>query len=89
VLEATGYRYALVYENTGDLMLLLDLQDKRLLSDMDAFFAGRNGGRYADICAFHTTDSDLALSMHKTEVEFFRAVRGDGRPSSARMPTLA
>ena len=75
VLDAAGYRYALVYENTGDLMLLLDLQDKRLLSDLDAFFTGRNGGRYADICAFHATDSDLALSMHKTEAEFYRAVR--------------
>lgn len=79
VLETSGYRYALVYENTGDLMFLLDLQDKRLLSDVDAFFSGRNGGRYADICAFHATDSDLALSLHKTEAEFFRALRGIGR----------
>ncbi len=77
VLEATGYRYALVYENAGDLMLLLDLHDKRLLSDMDAFFSGRNGGRYADICAFHGTDSDLALTLHQTELAFFRGLRGD------------
>lgn len=79
VLEATGYRYALVYENTGDLMLLLDLEDKRLIADLDAFFSGRNGRRYADICVFHATDSDLALSMHRAEVEFFRAMRGNGR----------
>jgi FkbM family methyltransferase len=88
-LEATGYRYALVYENTGDLLLLLDLQDKRLLSDLDAFFSGRNGGRYADICAFHATDSDLALSVHRTEADFFRAVRGIGRAPSASMTALA
>jgi FkbM family methyltransferase len=87
VLKATGYRYALVYENTGELMLLLELQDKRLLSDLDAFFSGRNGGRYADICAFHATDSDLALSVHKTEAEFFRAVRGNGRTPFARTAT--
>jgi FkbM family methyltransferase len=89
VLEASDYRYALVYENTGDLMLLLDLHDKRLLRDLDAFFSGRKGGRYADICAFHTTDSDLALSMHRTEADFFRAVRGGGQLPSARMPTSA
>lgn len=78
VLEGIGYQYALVYENTGDLMLLLDLRDKRLLSDVDAFFSGRSGGRYADICAFHETDSDLALSLHRTEMEFFRVLRGSG-----------
>jgi FkbM family methyltransferase len=89
VLEAIGYQYALVYENTGDLVLLVDLQDKRLLLDLDAFFSGRNGGRYADICAFHATDSDLALSVHTTEAEFFRAVRGDGRAPSTRMASLA
>ena len=89
VLEVTGYRYALVYDNTGDLMLLLDLRDRRLVSDLDAYFCGRNGFRYADICAFHATDSDLALSLHKTELEFFRALRGNGRASSVRTATLA
>ncbi len=78
VLGTAGYRYALMYENTGDFMFLLDLQEKRLLSDMDAFFSGRNGVRYADICAFHATDSDLALNLHRTELEFFRALRGGG-----------
>jgi FkbM family methyltransferase len=95
VLDAAGYRYALVYENTGGLMLLLDLHDKRLLSDLDAFFSGRNGrgglldGRYADICAFHETDSDLAFALHKSEGEFFRALRGNVDPPSARLRTLA
>lgn len=79
VLEATGYRYALLYENTGDFVLLLDLQDKRLVADLNAFFSGHSGGRYADICAFHVTDSDLALSLRATELEFFRALRGRGR----------
>jgi FkbM family methyltransferase len=78
VLEASGYRHALVYDNYGDLMLLLDMKDKRLLSDIDAFFSGRGGRRYADICAFHATDSDLALSLHRTEAEFFRAMRASG-----------
>ena len=76
VLEAADYRYALVYENIGDLILLLDLRDKRLRSDLDAFFSGRSGLRYADICALHATDSDLALAMHESESEFFRVHRG-------------
>jgi FkbM family methyltransferase len=76
VLVATGYRHALVYENTGDLMLSLDLHESGLLSDLDAFFSGRNGARYADICAFHATDSDLALSVHRSETAFFHALRG-------------
>ena len=75
VLGKAGYRYALVYENTGQLMLMLDVRDKQLTSDLDAYFSGHNGGKYADLCAFHETDSDLALSLHSTEAEFFRALR--------------
>ena len=86
-LETAGYRHALVYENTGDLMFLLDLQDKRLQSDLDAFFTGRHGLRYADICAFHATDSDLALSIHNAEAEFFRAHRSNAHMRPARSTT--
>ena len=75
VLKGAGYRQALVYENTGDLILLLDMEDNRLLADLDAFFSGHNGLRYADICAFHASDSDLALTLREKEFEFFRTLR--------------
>lgn len=89
VLQAVGYRYALVYENFGDLMFLLDLGDKRLVSDLDAFFSGHGGSRYADICAFHETDTDLALSLHEAEREFFRTLRGQGTAPSGIPATRA
>ena len=79
VLVAAGYRYALVYENTGNLIMLLDIGDKRLVADLDAFFTGHRGTRYADICAFHATDSDLALTLRESELAFFRSLRGRER----------
>ena len=39
MLVTTGYRYALVYEGTGDLTLLLDLNDKPLLTDLHSYSA--------------------------------------------------
>ncbi len=75
VLRAAGYRHALVYENTGDLILLLDLEEDQLVADLDGFFSGHDGLRYADICAFHATDSDLALSLREQELTFFRELR--------------
>lgn len=75
LLDATGYRHVLVYENTGDLLLLLDLHDKRLTGDLNAFFSGHNGRRYADLCAFHATDTDLALELHESELTYFAKLR--------------
>ncbi len=75
VLEECGYRYALVYENSGYLMLMVELQNRDLLHELDGFFSGRGGQSYADICAFHETDSDLALSLRDSELEFFRTQR--------------
>lgn len=75
VLVAIGYRYALVYENTGDLMLLLDLNESRLLADLHSYFSGHKGLRYADICAFDSSDSDLATSLRETEHRLLRARR--------------
>jgi len=75
VLRAAGYRHALVYENIGDLILLLDLEDNRLVADLDGFFTGHDGLRYADICAFHASDSDLAQSLREQELDFFQKLR--------------
>lgn len=62
----------------------MDLEGSRLISDMDSFLSSRNGGRYADICAFHETDLDLALNLHETETDFFRDLRRMGqRPTES------
>ncbi|MFZ3211891.1 MAG: FkbM family methyltransferase [Terriglobales bacterium] len=75
-LRRAGYGSALVYENNGDYLLALDLADRALLEDLDAFYRGRSGERYCDICVFPEHDSELCGKVRSSELEFFRQLRG-------------
>jgi FkbM family methyltransferase len=75
-LEASGYQRLMLYENTGDFITTIDISAKDALEDFHHFYLGRASLRYCDICAFHRGDSDLADSFRKSELEFFRSVRG-------------
>ncbi len=78
-LRAIGYACGLVYDNTGDYLLMADLADTALLEDIHHFYSGRDHQRYCDICAFHHDDSDLAEAIRRAELEFFDRLRGWGR----------
>jgi len=75
-LEASGYQRLMLYENTGDFITTIEISDKDTLEDFHHFYLGRASSRYCDICAFHRGDSDLAESFRKSELEFFRSMRG-------------
>lgn len=74
-LISVGYKKLLVYENNGELMLSVNLNDKYLLEDINHFYTGRKGLRYCDICAFHEEDYDLFEIVRKSETQFFEKIR--------------
>lgn len=64
----------------GDLLLGVDLDDRRHLEEVDAYVRGRRSERYLDVAAFHDDDVDLFESFRERELAFFRRARGaDGR----------
>ena len=74
-LNGVGYAACLLYDNFGDLLLAAELQDRRHLEEIDAYFRGRRSERYLDIAAFHEDDLNLYESFRAAELEFFRTVR--------------
>ena len=75
-LEESGYKRLAIYENNGDFLTTIDVSAEEILEDLHHFYLGRASSRYCDICAFHKGDSDLADSFRKSELEFFRSMRG-------------
>jgi FkbM family methyltransferase len=74
-LRQIGYRKVMVYENTGDYVNTLDISNPRMVEDFDAFYSGRRGQRYADLCAFHEDDNDLWESVRSAERAYFSHAR--------------
>jgi FkbM family methyltransferase len=75
MLKTIGYEIIMVYDNFGDYLLTAELSNNRLLEDIHQYFSGRGGKIYADICAFHAEDSDLAHIIRSAEVTFFKKIR--------------
>ncbi len=71
-LRSAGYNRVLVYENIGDYMLSAELSDDRLFSELHEFFSGRQSQRYCDLCVFHRDEEELAESIIRDELDFFR-----------------
>jgi FkbM family methyltransferase len=67
-LVRLGYQHALVYENTGDLLVSLDLGDDRLREDLIAYYTGRGGLRYCDVAAFPAEDGELFEIIRSAEL---------------------
>lgn len=67
-LSEVGYQTALVYENSGDFFVAVDLSDSLLLKDINHYFAGWGGNRYCDICLFHLQDEDISRQLHEEEL---------------------
>jgi FkbM family methyltransferase len=74
-LRAAGYRSAIVYENVGDYVMTLPLDNTSLVEDVHDYFRGRAGKRYADICAFHEVDDELCAQVRQNEMEHFKIRR--------------
>lgn len=74
-LRSIDYTTVIIYENTGEYLLTTSLESKELLEDIHGFYSGRASLRYADICALHREDSDLAQAIRQSELKFFQARR--------------
>lgn len=72
-LKNIGYNAALVFENTGEYLLHVHLNNDLLLEDIHHFYSGWAGSRYCDICVFHEVDLDVFRQARSKEIEFFDA----------------
>jgi FkbM family methyltransferase len=76
-LLGAGYTSALIYDNLGNFLLSVDLNDKRTLEDLYNYFLGWNSIQYADIAVFSKEDTDLANAVRTKEHSFFSSARGN------------
>ena len=70
-----GYKAALVFENTGEYLISVELNNILLLEDIHQFYSGWKAARYCDICVFHEEDSDVFAQARLNEIEFFKSAR--------------
>jgi hypothetical protein len=70
-LEEAGYRGALVYANTGELMLASRVTDTSVWRDLGRYALARGPGHYYDIAAFHADDQELFEHASAAERDFF------------------
>lgn len=59
ILREIGYVAALFFENTGEYLIEIELQNARQLLDLHSFYAGSRSARYCDICVFSDDDRDV------------------------------
>jgi hypothetical protein len=74
-LRGIGYSKALVYDNFGDYLLSLDIDELPHWRDLDAYFSGRRGDRYMDVCLFAENDIQLHDKIRSSEIAYFSSKR--------------
>jgi FkbM family methyltransferase len=74
-LTACGYQRAIFWDNTGDYLMCIDLDDIALLTDVHTFYSGQNGARYCDIAVFSGEDLDICDGIRLTELTRWRERR--------------
>lgn len=70
-LFGLGYNKTIIYTNTGEFLLSLNLGNKQLLEELHLYFSGRKSDMYMDICVFHSEDNDLAERIRILEMDLF------------------
>jgi FkbM family methyltransferase len=82
-LLTAGYTSAVLYDNLGDYLVTVDLKrDKLILADLQKYYVGRGGLRYADAAMFHEEDRDLAESVRIKEVDWCLQSRNEEAKAS-------
>jgi FkbM family methyltransferase len=75
-LSTVGYSSAIFYDNYGDYLISVDLHlDRRILAELQNYYIGRCGLRYADVAVFHEEDRGLAESIRIKEAEWCLQLR--------------
>ena len=81
-LRSIGYSGLLVFEGNGDFMFSLELLQKGLLEEMHCYFLGGRPRKYADLCAFHSSDSDVFERCRSGERHFARMAGSQFHPNT-------
>lgn len=72
-LAGLGYEHALVWDNLGEYMLSVGLEERVRIGELTAYFAhGRRKG-YCDIALFDPSDRDVFERARDAELRFFAA----------------
>lgn len=71
LLTSLGYKTAILYNNTGEFLISLDISNLKALRQLHLFYSGRNTEMYLDICVFNNDDSDIAEKIIGYEFEYF------------------
>lgn len=75
LLVKLGYQTAIVYHNTGEFLISLDINDLQTLRQLHLYYSGRNTEMYIDICVFNSEDSDIAEKIISYEYEYFSRIK--------------
>jgi len=70
-LYKAGYSKMIIYENTGEYLLSVELNQEQIIEDIHMFYSSRKGEKYCDICVFHKEDDDIWSLIRGKELEFF------------------
>ncbi len=73
-LKSVGYTTALFFENWGDYLLSVSLEDTQQIVDLHHYYSGRKSSRYCDICFVHGEDVDLAENIRTSEIDFSKKI---------------
>jgi FkbM family methyltransferase len=75
-LREVGYEWAIFYEKSGEYLISVRLEDQWAIEDLDGYYRGQGGDRYADVCVFHRDDVGLWETVRRRELEFFTGPHG-------------
>ncbi|KJY41566.1 hypothetical protein VR41_11930 [Streptomyces sp. NRRL B-1568] len=78
-LAEAGYEGALVYANTGELLLVTRVAEPHVWEDLGRYTLTHGNGSYYDIAAFHRDDAELFAQASAAERTFF-----DGMAAASR-----
>ncbi|WP_093491376.1 FkbM family methyltransferase [Streptomyces sp. 2112.3] len=78
-LAEAGYQGALVYANTGELLLVTRVTEPHVWKDLGRYTLVHGNGSYYDVAAFHADDADLFEQAGAAERAFF-----DGMAAASR-----
>ncbi|GAA3813629.1 FkbM family methyltransferase [Streptomyces chiangmaiensis] len=70
-LAEVGYEGALVYGNTGELLLVTKVAERHVWRDLGRFTMAHGKGQYYDVAAFHSDDAELFEQAAAAERKFF------------------
>lgn len=69
--RSLDYLYVIFYDNFGDYLISLNINDTEKIEDITNYFDNRNTDKFCDICVFHKDDKDLFESVRINEIDFF------------------